>query len=137
MFTLVADVSPRWVVCLKRGGVTTQPGLPRPPAISALYSPQLSSRVWAGVRNEALMSCTIRRPWSSVQEAPSLRRVVYVCWTCLHYLGTRLHHTFISDNYTDCFYYTLINPFYYITLCVELPFMSHAESRYVTVCVCI
>ena len=50
-----------------------------PPAISALYSPQLSSKVWAGVRNEALMTCTIRRPWSSVQEAPSLPRVVYVC----------------------------------------------------------
>ena len=58
--------------------VTTQPGLPRPPAISALYSPQLSSRVWAGVRNEDLMSCTIRRPWRRVQEAPSPRHVGYV-----------------------------------------------------------
>ena len=57
---------------------------------------------------------------------------MFVCWTCVHYLDTRLHHTFISDNYTDCFYYTLINLFYYITLCVELPFMSHAESWYVT-----
>ena len=57
---------------------------------------------------------------------------MFVCWTCVHYLDTRLHHTFISDNYTDCFYYTLINPFYYITLCVELPFMLHAESRHVT-----
>ena len=36
LFTFVVDVSLRWVVCLKGGGVTTQPGLPRP-LLSVLF----------------------------------------------------------------------------------------------------
>src|SRR4029434_4684265 len=38
-----------------------------------------SGQVPAGVRNEGLMSSTIRGPWRSVQEAPSPRRAVYDC----------------------------------------------------------
>ena len=104
--------------------VTTQPGLPCPllSVLSVFHSCVAESvQVPAGVPNEGLMSSIIRRPGRSVREAPSPRRVVmFVCWTCVHYFDTRLHHTLISDTYTDCFYYTLINPFI-IQPCVGTP----------------
>ena len=56
LFTLVADVSPRWGVCLKRGCITTKPGLrPPQPLLSGLsLFPQIGSRVFAGARRCAV-----------------------------------------------------------------------------------
>ena len=60
------------------------------------------------------------RAMEEVARDPSLLDASFMLSGHIHYLDTRLHHTLISDTYTDCFYYTLINPFI-IQPCVRTP----------------